>query len=355
MQNVQKWEIMEVITNVREDEWKKFLDVCDTATIYHTPEWKKLIESTFNYEPYYLFIRNDSGKIAGLLPMFHVKSIISGDGLCCVPFAHECGPIGDAYTLNILIEKGIDLYRNMEIGPDRHHFNMHIEVKDSLSTDFHLHNIFSMYILELSNVQTTWNIIHKSMRRYVKKSLDKVEISRSSCIKDAELFYQVNCINKKDKGIMSHPKDFFCNLVCIMPENVDIYLAKLNNKIIGGIINISFKDKVFYGFGATDPRYIDYHPLHGCIWKSIEDACLNGYKIYDFGIASCHDTGMTNFKKRWGTIEKKLYYSYYPILVGKEYSTRCYQVTTKIIQYMPMCVYKKFSDIFWMNNLTRSW
>lgn len=346
---------MEVVTNVEENEWRKFLDICDTATIYHTPEWKKLIEDTFNYKPYYLFLKNDYGEIVGLLPMFHVRSRLSGDGLCCVPFAHECGPIGDEHTLNILTKDGIDLYRNMEIGSGGHHFNRHIEVKDSLNADFHLRNIFSVYTLELSNVETTWSIIHKSVRRYIKKSLDKVEISKSNCIEDAELFFQVNCRNKKDKGLISHPKDFFLNLVRIMPENIDIYLAKFDNKIIGGIMNISFKNKVFYGFGATDPRYIDYHPLYGCLWKSIEDACLNGYRIYDFGIASYNDTGMINFKKRWGTIEKKLYYSYYPIpAIGKEDRARYHQIVAKVIRNMPMHAYEKLSDIFWINRWANS-
>src|SRR3972149_4319918 len=344
---------MEVVTNIKEHEWKKFLDTCDTATIYHTPEWKKVIENTFNYRPYYIFARNDSGEIVGMLPMFHVRSKLAGEILCCVPFAHECGPIGDMQE--ILVEEVINLYSNMENGSGKNHSNRQIEIKNSINTGFQLENTFSNYTLDLSTVGNTWNLIHKSIRRYVKKSLEKVEISKSNCIEDAENFYDVNCKNKKDKGIITHPKDFFFNLVRLMPpENIDIYLAKLDDKIIGGTMNLSFKNKVFYGFGATDPRYIDYHPLYGCLWKSIEDACLDDYRIYDFGIASYNDIGMVNFKKRWGTIEKKIYYSYYPVTTTeKQASTRYHQVMTKVIRKMPMQIYKKFSDIFWINHWAR--
>ena len=347
---------MEVVTKVEEKEWKKFIDLCDNATIYHTPEWKKLLEYTFNYEPYYLFAKNDSGEIVGLLPMFYVESKLGDDRLCCVPFAHECGPIGDTHASNILIEEGINLHRNMENGTK----HMHVEIKDSVSKDFHLENTFSRYTLELSNIEITWKLIHKSVRRYVKKSLEKVEISRSNCfiskskcIEDAESFYQVNCKNKKDKGIIGHPKDFFLNLVRTMP-GIDIYLAKLDDKIIGGLISLSFKNKVFYGFGATDPQHIDYHPLYGCLWKSIEDACLNDFKFYDFGIAPYNDAGMTSFKKRWGTVEKKLYYSYYPNGAGEQQSNAGqYQIMTKVIRIMPMQIYKKFSDVYWTKHWAR--
>ena len=341
---------MEIVSSVDENEWNKFLDICDTATIYHTPEWKKLMEETFNYDPYYIFAK-DNEKIVGLLPMFHVKSKLAGDSLCCVPFAHECGPIGDVNVLNKMIEDGIDFYRNKEIGSDKHHFNRHIEIKDSLLSEFHKQSIFSIYILELSSVSNTWNTIHKSIRRYIKKSLAEVEISKSNSIEDAELFYHANCRNKQDKGILAHPKDLFINIARLMPEYIDIYLAKFDGKIIGGIFNINYKNKVFYGFGATDPRYTDQHPLYACLWKSIEDACKNNYRTFDFGLAANNEPGMINFKKRWGAIEKKLYYSYYPMIEeGSGEASSRYQIMAKIIKKLPIQVYKKFSDIYYINH-----
>ena len=326
---------MEILTNVDENEWRKFLDICDAATIYHTPEWKKLMEETFNYDPYYFFLKNN-GNIAGLLPMFHIKNKLAGDSLCCVPFAHECGPIGDLNVSSILVKEGISLYRNKEIESDRHHFNRHIEIKDSLEEDFHLKSSFSMYVLELSSVDKTWNTIHKSIRRYIKKSVAEVVITRSNSIEDAELFYQVNCRNKQDKGILAYPKDLFINIARIMPGNIDIYLARFDGKIIGGVLNIYFKDKVFYEFGATDPRYMSQHPLYACLWKSIEDACIKNYKIFDFGLAANNETGLINFKKRWGATEKKLYYSYYPMLEegSGKYSSR-YKIMEKVIKKLP--------------------
>jgi lipid II:glycine glycyltransferase (peptidoglycan interpeptide bridge formation enzyme) len=109
-----------------------------------------------------------------------------------------------------------------------------------------------------------------------------------------------------------------------------------------------FKDTVSYGYGAANPGYLKSHPYNAFIWKSIEDACLNGYKYYDFGRTSYDNVGLINFKKRWGTIEKKLYYSYYPknpeSLTGNRDNFK-YRLGTKVIRRMPMPVYKKFSDV----------
>lgn len=334
--------MIEIVTEINEEEWKRFLDNCNTASIYHTPEWKKFLEETFNYKPHYLFAKDECGEIAGLLPLFHVKSKLTGNRLCSAPFAHDCSPVGNEDILRELIGRGIDLFKDLNLD--------YFEIRDSVVFDGFCHqNAFSTYILGLSGVEPTWDLINKSIRRYIKKSMKQVTISKSSNIEDAEFFYQINCKNKKEKGVPAHPKKFIYNLVDMLPGGTTIYLAKVKNEIIGGIITLSLgKDRVLYGYGATDPRYVNYHPLHVCLWKSIEEACLGGNKYYDFGRVSYDNTGLINFKQKWGGIEKKLYYSYYPKdpeSLTEDRNNLKYQIGTKVLRSMPMPVYKKFSDM----------
>ncbi len=332
---------MEIVTKVKEKEWKKFLDICATASVYHTPEWKGFLEETFNYKPYYFFAKDEYGEIVGLLPLFHVKSKLTGNRLCSVPFSHDCGPIGSSAAMNLLTNEIINLYGNLSLN--------YIEIRNLVGIDcFQQQNAFCTYILELSNIESTRNLIHKSVRRYIKKSLDKVQISKSNNIEDVEFFYQINCKNKKDKGVPAHPKNFFFSLVRMLSDNITIYLAKFKNENIGGIITLSSgKGKILYGYGASDPQYPNHYPLYACLWKSIEDACLNKYKSYDFGRVSYDNTGLINFKKKWGGIEKRLYYSYYPKCSESLIENRDnikYRVGTKIIRNMPMPIYKTFSN-----------
>lgn len=334
--------MISVTIEVTEKEWKEFLTKSESATIYHTPEWKTILEKSFGYEPYYLFAEDESGKIIGLLPLFNIKSKLTGNRLCSVPFSHVCGPIGDKTAVNLLISEGVNLYKDLNVN--------RLEIRGLIDFNgFQHQNAFSTYILELLNVESTWNLVHKSVRRYIKKSQNYVAISKSNNIEDADFFFQINCKNKKDKGVPAHPKKFIYNLVNTLSDNLTIYLAKLKNENVGCIITLPLaKYKVLYGYGASDPQYLNYHPLYSLLWRSIEDACMNGYKYYDFGRASYDNVGLINFKKRWGTVEKKLYYSYYPKKPESLTENRDnlkYKLGTKIIRRMPMPIYKKFSDV----------
>jgi len=114
---------------------------------------------------------------------------------------------------------------------------------------------------------------------------------------------------------------------------------------LGGVIEC-YKGQALYGYGAADPDCLSLHPYNAFIWKSIEDACVNGCRIYDFGRTSYDNTGLIQFKKKWGTQERELYYSYHPVSgrsVVTERNSAIYRLGNSVIRAMPISAYKAFS------------
>jgi hypothetical protein len=334
--------MINIVKNVKEKEWKSFLNKCDEATIYHTPEWKQFMEKTFGYKSEYLFAKDESGNIIGFLPLFYIKSKLTGNRLCSVPFSHTCDYLGEKEVEDQLIKEGI--YLSSRLSAD------FFEIRTAVDNDlFEKDNSFSTYILELSDVDSTWNLIHKSMRRFITKSQKTVEVIKYNNHEGSDIFYELNCKNKRGKGVPSHPKKFIGNLVEYFPENISIYIAYLEKVPIGGIITLFYENKwVLYGYGASDPEYLTYHPLQACLWESIKDSCIKQFKYYDFGRASYDNEGLINFKKRWGASERKLYYSFYPKnpkSITDNRNNFIYIISTKIIKKMPMYMYKKFGSV----------
>lgn len=332
-----------ITTKVTENKWKEFLESADSATIYHTPEWKEILEKSFGYKPCYLFAKTESDEIVGMLPLFYIKSKLTGNRLCSVPFSHICGPIGDETAVNLLINEGVSLYKNLKAE--------YLEIRDYCDFNgFQSQNAFSTYILELSsNIEEVWRKLDKgSVRWAIKKSQKSgVSVGVTRNIEDLKEFYELNCMTKKEIGVPGHPWKFFKNLFTLLSDYVSIYVAKYNDETIAGGLIEYFKNTVSYGYSAADPGYLKLHPYNAFIWKSIEDACSNGYKYYDFGRTSYDNVGLINFKKRWGTVEKKLYYSCYPKnpeSLTENRDNLKYKLGTKVIRKMPMPVYKKFSD-----------
>jgi len=80
------------------------------ATVYHTPEWRDTIVSTYGYEPIYLGCMDDD-RLTALMPMMLVESWLTGRRLVSLPFSNVCGPIGSARETASLIEEALHVYQ----------------------------------------------------------------------------------------------------------------------------------------------------------------------------------------------------------------------------------------------------
>lgn len=337
---------MEIKSEVNIDLWNEFLQGCDRATIYHTPEWKSVLEKSFGYESKYIFVINDFGQIAGELPLFYVKSRLFGYHVSSLPFAHSCGYIGDQSFKNDALEQAISVSENSR--------SRYLEIRDgSNNSKFNEAGSFYTHVLNLSaRPEQVWSKLDKGSVRWAVKKSKQLGTTVTSSINKEDLrdFYELNCLTKKDIGVPCHPWKFFTELFDLMGKFISLYIVNYKGGTIAGGIMIYFKDTVLYGYGAANPRYLDVHPYNAFIWASIEDACNKGFSNFDFGRSSENEPGLRNFKKRWGTIEIDLKYSYYPrnasSALANAYSKRnmLYEFAGLAIRHSPSWIYKKFSD-----------
>ncbi|WP_406656881.1 GNAT family N-acetyltransferase [Methanolobus sp. ZRKC2] len=335
--------MVEITENATEKAWHKFLHVCNDATIYHTPEWKKFLEKTFNYESKYLFAKDECGNIVGLLALFYVRSKFVGNKLCTMPFSHSSSYIGSENTKKLLLDEGIKLCHKLNAG--------YFEIRDKVNHEkFQFQNSFCIHTIELSsNTNEIWRKISRGARNSTKKPIKHgVDVYSTRKVEDLKDFYELNRITKKKIGVPCHPWKFFKNMFELLSEYVNLYIVKYKNKTIAGGVFEYFKDTVTFGYAAHNPSYLKLRPNNLLVWKSIEDACVNNFKNYSFGRTSYDNKGLMAFKERWGAVETELYYSYYPKIPNSLIADRGkiqYRVGTKIFRDMPASVYKPCSDM----------
>jgi hypothetical protein len=328
--------------NVSKEEWNRFLTSNSGSTIYHTPEWKEFLEQTFDYDSKYLFAKNDNDELIGMIPFFRVNSKLTGNRLMSLPFSHICGPLGPIDVTTALIEHTQNIPQGKKSSV--------IEIRSfERIPGFDVNESFSTFILKLfPQVENIWNGLDRgSVRWAVKKSKnDGVTVEITNDIESLKEFYELNCLTKRDIGVPGHPWEYFHNLFTYVKPYVSLYSAKLNGKIIAGGIMERYNNCVIYGYGAANPDQLGVHPYHSFIWKSIEDACNEGYETYDFGRTSQDNIGLIQFKKRWGSQERKLYYNKYPSSRESSLINRdsiMYHIGNIVIKHMPLIIYKKFS------------
>lgn len=301
------------------EEWNEYLAANTSSTIYHLPEWSRILQDSFGYEPLHLFAWSEDGKLCGILPLLLVKSALTGNHLVSLPFSHICGTLTDSQmACSALIRRAKNLcdstksrYLEIRSKSDEYSSNSILGCEQSA---LEIDRQFSTFILSLSDADTAWKALDsKSVRWAVRKARkDGVQIRKGDSIQDINKFYVLNLKTKRRIGVPGHPKNLFLNMFDKLPDKCTLYLASLQGKNIGGIITLKFKDTVIYGYGASDDEYRMHQPNSLLVWTAIEEACNDGYRYFDFGRTSPAEQNLTAFKKHWGTEEDILSYYYYP-------------------------------------------
>lgn len=326
---------------VDEQKWIDFLSARSDSTIYHTPGWSRFLAHTLEIEPCHVFILNDSGDIIGFLPLFKIPNLRHKRELCSIPFAHSASYIGEMDQKDLAIQTAMEISTRQTGG--------HIILKDRIVHP-HLHNSneFCAHELDLSiSKEEVWNKLDKGSVRWAVKKSEKlgVRVRQSNEPSDIDEFYRLNCLTKKALGVPSHPPRFFKNLINEFPNNLRLYVSELEGEIIGGGLMEFYGGRVVYGYGCADPNKLQMHPYNAFLWKCIEDACLLGYHTFDFGRTSKHNSGLMNFKRKWGTREFDLVYSSdrnNPSTFDR--SSKMIKMGNIVIKKMPMNTYRLFSD-----------
>ena len=318
---------------IDEVKWEEFLASRSDSTIYHTPEWSRFLIRTFNYEPFHIFAEDDVGDIKGFLPLYKIPNIKLSKELCSVPFAHRAGYVGDPSFVNEVLDAAIEVARKTTGG--------RINIKDRVDhKSLNVRCDFCTHILELSSSsEEVWSKLDRGSARWAVNKARKMGVSvrESREPDDIDAFYHLNCLTKKALGVPCHPRMFFKNLMDELPKNTKLYLSEFEGEAIGGGLMEYYGDKVIYGYGAANPSNLQMHPYNAFLWKSIEDACHSGYRTFDFGRTSKENTGLMNFKSKWGTKELNLCYtSDRPTKTGINRTGTVYRLGSYGFKHMPM-------------------
>lgn len=337
---------IEVNGQVSADEWRRYVERHPEGLYYHLPQWKETLEQSFRRRPFYLFARNTEGRLAGLLPLFQVKSPLTGNRLISLPFSHICGPIADSETVEAQL-----VGRARELRDELGCRYLEIRGMRRLPVDMKVNEYFSTYILELSGEPSAvWKKLNKKGVRWAigKAERDGVTVRVENTIEGMRVFSGLNQRTKRNLGVPAHPFAFLENMTDKLAGHVTLYLAEVSGRAIAGIVTISFRDYVCYAYGASDERYLRYHANDLLIWRAIEDSCRNGYRRFDFGKTSPDNEGLARFKKHWGTEQLGLFYHYYPIsptLISSDRSGRKYQLLTSFWKKFPLPLAKAMGSL----------
>lgn len=340
-------EEIKIIDPFTDGRWDEFVANHPFGWIVHLSGWKKVIEQTFPHmKGYYLaLIDKDTNAIKAGLPIYEIRSWLTGNRLVSIPFATLCDPlVSDEQQFNELFNKAINYAGKKKLSLINirlfHSGNMILNREGYISTLYKTHQ------LRLQNdPEETKITFNRNVRRII-KTFEKgtLTLRLSSTEKDILTFHHLYSKTRKRLGLPTHPYNLLKMLFQeYSPHNqISLLIAELEGKPIGGLIVFKYKDRVSSEFLASEVEYRDLNTDHFLYWNAIRIACNNGYKIYDFGRTANNNTSLADFKMRWGTMEIALP-EYYNIKNCSREETSAYKILQTICKNSPAPLFQAVS------------
>jgi CelD/BcsL family acetyltransferase involved in cellulose biosynthesis len=291
--------------------------------------------------------------LAGVLPLLIVPGLLGGRKASSLPFSHSAGPLSTDPDVEVaLLDTAVTLAGR--IGARR----LEIKRRDRGMTapaPFQRTHRYDVYRISLADGEAAvWNRLHgDSTRRSIRRAERQgtaVELGQSEA--DWAAMSELQDETSRRHGTPPPPRRFFTSTCFgLASQNLArLYLARSSEgRILGGIVVWRGPQEWIYAFGATRPEADAYRPSHALLWWAIRDAIRQGCVTFDFGRAAPEQTGLVEFKRRWGAEPEPLAYDYWPEPGGLQAADRAtgpLAVAARAWRHLPLRVARAGSALY---------
>jgi FemAB-related protein (PEP-CTERM system-associated) len=283
--------------------WDAF--VCDApdGTFYHRFAWRNLLRDVFGFTPHCL-VAERGGRIAGVLPLFHQKSLLFGKALISSPFCMEGGPLAadeavrsalDAAALRLMDELKVPVLE----------FRCRRAVRPGWTAQRDLYATFARPLS--AKDEENLKAIPRKQRAVVRKAIDGP--LKGEAEEGVEALFRVYSESVRNLGTPVFPKRWFAALRSAFADDCDIIVIRDGEEPVSAVMNFYHNGTVLphYGGGTAGARRNGANDL--LYWEVIRHAVRRGCTRFDFGRSKA-GTGAFAFKKNWGFEPDWLEYEY---------------------------------------------
>jgi hypothetical protein len=291
---------------------------------YHHPLWVTTLAQAFGYRLTCLTAEGETGSL-GALALAEVPGLIGRARLVSLPFSYAAGPVSVSADIAVrLVEKAAALANERGVA--------RLEIKQrtpEYGPPAGLVRVqhYSAYVLETAGGETAvWEQLHAgSTRRGIRKAeKDGVTVVRGEGEGDWLAMARLEEETAHRHGVPAPPRSFFLGACRLLQDAglADLYLARLRGGgLAAGIVLWKGVREWIYAFGASRPESLPFRPNHLLLWTAVKAAIAAGVR-FDFGRAAPEQTGLVEFKRRWGGQPVPLSYDYWPRAGGLNVADR---------------------------------
>lgn len=284
--------------------WDDFVQRMPTGSFFHRAGWREVIERGFGHRAHYLLAERD-GRIAGVLPLVHLKSALFANALISTAFCVGGGPLAEDETTRAALDRAA------------------IDLADRLDVDFLEYrcpppqapgwrsrsDLYCGFVRALDlDPERNLLAIPRKQRAEVRKGI-KLGLT-GTLDRDVSRFYDLFASNVRHHGTPVFGKRYFALLKEVFGPDCEVLIVEKDGRPASGLMSFYFRDQVlpYYAGSSAESRALSAHEF--MYWDVMRRAGDRGVRWFDFGRSKV-GTGSFDFKKNWGFTPEPLTYGYH--------------------------------------------
>ncbi len=324
-----------VVKKRNQGDWDRFVQESPGVIAWHQYRWADILAQHYGTEFYPLAVY-DGVRICGILPLYRIKTLRSGEALISIPHFVAGGIVAEQEDVRrALLDKAVAMAKQLNI--KRLAFRQYkVKLAGPLSTDENYYN----RELELSpDLDKVWKSISQTNREKILESQAyNLELDYPSA--DTSSFFRLLLHDQHAAGVPCVSKAWVTGL--FDTGAYEIALLRHKGELVAGTMVKKFRDTVSYPFTCLrDQSDLNVLFAYNLYWQIISKLAKQGIRISHSGRIPITEAAF-GYRLGWGGTKYSYYYQYYGYGEKQmEFSTkrgRKRQLAESVWKKMPMSV-----------------
>jgi FemAB-related protein (PEP-CTERM system-associated) len=287
-----------------EPAWDAYVLTQPKATFFHRAPWRRVIERGFGHRAIFLYAER-GGRIVGILPLYHVRSMLFGSALVSTAYGVYGGPVADSDGVLVLFyDRAVALAKELGVG--------HVEFRSS-ALDRQgwkkKEGLYATFRREIGpDNDKNLQAIPRKQRAVVRQSLETGLEPRTA--EDVDLNYDLYALNVRNHGTPVFSRKYFRALKHEFGAACEVLNIYKGNEAVAGCLTFYHRDEILPYYAGGTPRAREFKAHDFMYWDLIRRGAERGCRVFDFGRSKV-GTGPFSFKKNWGFAPTPLVYDFY--------------------------------------------